>query len=601
MAETRIRRREEIPDEYKWRLEDLFATEDEWEAEYGQTLGLAGALARYQGKLGTSVTNLLEFLGRRDALCFHRDRLYVYAHERYHQDTKETKYQGLAERADRMMTETEEALAFFAPEILAFPEESLGRFFEEEPRLEQYRRLIEEIRRDRDHVLSPEQEEILAMTGEMATAPRNIFSMINDADIHFHSFLDMEGNRVRVTHGNLSVLLKDRHRSTRESAWHSVHEAYQKWGNTVTAVFLANLKKDQFYAKVRRFSSARAMHLNEGNIPESVYDNLIETVHRHLPAMHRYVRLRKERLGLRRLRMYDMYLPLADAVDREYSWQDARELVIRALAPMGEEYLAIFSRAFDEGWIDVYENENKRSGAYSWSAYGTHPYVLMNYQSDLGSVFTLAHEMGHAIHSYYSAEAQPVTYAEYLIFVAEVASTCNESLLMSYLLEHSEDEREKTYLLNHQLEQFRTTVFRQTMFAEFEHIAHSRLAKGESVTRESLCKLYRELNQLYYGDALYIDADLEHEWMRIPHFYTPYYVYQYATGYSAAVALSDRIRKEGEPAVERYIDGFLKGGCSKDPIDLLRAAGVDMSKPEPVDQALCVFEEYLEAFEKALQ
>jgi len=340
------------------------------------------------------------------------------------------------------------------------------------------------------------------------------------------------------------------------------------------------------------------MHLDEGNIPESVYDNLIESVHKHLPAMHKYMSIRKKLLGVDRLHMYDIYVPVVEKPATEYSYDVAKEIVKKSLAPMGEDYVKVASEGMDKDWVDVYENENKRSGAYSWGAYGTHPYVLLNHQDDIGSMFTLAHEMGHAMHTYYSNKCQPITYAGYLIFVAEVASTCNESLLMHYMMENCTDEAERKYLVNHQLEAFRTTLFRQAMFAEFEMIVHKKLADGENLTKEALCQIYHDLNVLYYGPDMIVDEEIDYEWMRIPHFYTSFYVYQYATGYSAAIAFSKKILEEGKPAVDRYIENFLSGGGSKDPIDLLKAAGVDMSTPAPVDDALNVFEQYLDEFEK---
>ena len=351
---------------------------------------------------------------------------------------------------------------------------------------------------------------------------------------------------------------------------------------------------------MRKYPSVRAMHLSEGNIPESVYDNLIETVHRHLPDLHRYMALRKKILGVEHLHMYDLYVPLVAEVDQKISYEEAKETVAKALAPMGKAYTDILREGYENGWIDVAANANKRSGAYSWGAYGTHPYVLLNQQDDLESMFTLAHEMGHAIHTYHSDKAQPFTYAGYLIFVAEVASTCNECLLNHYLLSQEENGDKRNYILNHYLESFRTTLFRQTMFAEFEKIVHEKTAQGESLTMEDLNQIYHDLNVLYYGPDVVVDSEIDYEWMRIPHFYTAFYVYQYATGFSAAVAFSKKILEEGQPAVDRYVKEFLSGGCAKDPIDLLAAAGVDMSTPKPVDDALSVFAKYLDEFEKQM-
>lgn len=598
MAEIVIRKRADVPETFQWNLEDLFADDEMWEREYKKALELAGELSGCQGKLGSSAEGLLSYLTKADELHYYMDRLYVYAHGRYHQDTKVSVYQGLAAKAEHLTVEVSGATAFAVPEILAVPRERIDSFFEEEPKLGKYRRVIDEIYRGKEHTLSPEMEELLAQAGDLAVIPGNIFGMINDADIHFHSIADVEGNRIPVSHGNFILLMQSKDRSLRRHAYRSVYQAYQRWGNTIATTFVAHLKQEHFFAKARHYSSTRAMHLDNGNIPESVYDRLIACVHKHLPALHRYVSFRKRQLDLERLHMYDMYIPLVDAVDKSYTYEEAKAMVLEALAPMGETYLSVLRSAFDECWVDVYENENKRSGAYSTAVYGTHPYVLMNYQENLDSVFTLAHEMGHAMHSYFSNESQPITYSQYLIFVAEVASTCNESLLMRHMLEHAEDEREKRYLMNHYLEQFRTTLFRQASFAEFEHIVHTKLAAGEQLTKDIICGIYHRLLQDYYGEDLYIDSELDYEWMRIPHFYSSYYVYQYATGFSAAIAFSDRILTGGKPAAEQYINHFLRGGSSKDPIQLLADAGVDMLTPEPVDDALNIFEHYLEEFEK---
>lgn len=596
MQKQIVRKREEIPEEMKWRLEDMYPTDEEWESECAKTLALAEKSSEYQDTLQESAEQLYEYLKLKEQIAYYLGRVYVYANERYHQDTTVAKYQAYADKAERIRVEVSEATAFEEPEILRIPEETMEQFYREEPGLRKYQRMVSELFRQKEHTLSTKEEGLLAQANEMAAGPGNIFSMLNNADIHFHSITDMEGNRIPITHGNFIVLLNQRDRHIRKRAFRSVYDAYQRWGNTITATFLAQLKKEHFFAKARNYKSTRAMHLSEGNIPEAVYDNLIATVHKFLPAMHRYMKIRKEVLGLEELHMYDLYLPLVDSLEDSYSYEKSKEMVAEALKPMGKEYGDILQQGFTQGWIDVYENENKRSGAYSWGTYGTHPYVLLNHQDDLNSVFTLAHEMGHAIHTYYSNEAQPIVYSDYLIFVAEVASTCNESLLMDYLLRESEDEKQRSYLMNHYLEQFRTTVFRQTMFAEFEHMVHEKLAKGEALTMESICADYHELNVQYYGPDVVIDPEIDFEWMRIPHFYTSYYVYQYATGFSAAVAFSQKILKEGQPSVERYIQEFLKGGCSKDPIELLANAGVDMSTPEPIEDALSVFEDYLNMF-----
>lgn len=600
MSENQQCKRSEVPEALKWKLTDLYASDDLWEKEVDTIGSLSKKIADYAGKLGDSADTLLHFLKERDTLLQLMSRMYVYANQSYHQDTADAHYQAYAAKAESVRVEVSASLSFADPEILAIPEERIAKFYEEEPELEKYRRAIDVIMRARAHTLSAEEESILAAAGELAASPENIFSMFNNADIRFPYITDVEGNRIQITHANFIKFLNDKDRSLRKEAFRGVYHTYAKWGNTLAAVFVSNLKQERFYAKMRKYPSVCAMHLSEGNIPEAVYDNLIETVHRHLPDLHRYMALRKKILGVEHLHMYDLYVPLVAEVDQKISYEEAKETVAKALAPMGKAYTDILREGYENGWIDVAANANKRSGAYSWGAYGTHPYVLLNQQDDLESMFTLAHEMGHAIHTYHSDKAQPFTYAGYLIFVAEVASTCNECLLNHYLLSQEENGDKKNYILNHYLESFRTTLFRQTMFAEFEKIVHEKTTQGESLTMEDLNQIYHDLNVLYYGPDVVVDSEIDYEWMRIPHFYTAFYVYQYATGFSAAVAFSKKILEEGQPAVDRYVKEFLSGGCAKDPIDLLAAAGVDMSTPKPVDDALSVFAKYLDEFEKQM-
>ena len=600
MSENQQCKRSEVPEALKWKLTDLYASDDLWEKEVDTIGSLSKKIADYAGKLGDSADTLLHFLKERDTLLQLMSRMYVYANQSYHQDTADAHYQAYAAKAESVRVEVSASLSFADPEILAIPEERIAKFYEEEPELEKYRRAIDVIMRARAHTLSAEEESILAAAGELAASPENIFSMFNNADIRFPYITDVEGNRIQITHANFIKFLNDKDRSLRKEAFRGVYHTYAKWGNTLAAVFVSNLKQERFYAKMRKYPSVCAMHLSEGNIPEAVYDNLIETVHRHLPDLHRYMALRKKILGVEHLHMYDLYVPLVAEVDQKISYEEAKETVAKALAPMGKAYTDILRDGYENGWIDVAANANKRSGAYSWGAYGTHPYVLLNQQDDLESMFTLAHEMGHAIHTYHSDKAQPFTYAGYLIFVAEVASTCNECLLNHYLLSQEENGDKRNYILNHYLESFRTTLFRQTMFAEFEKIVHEKTTQGESLTMEDLNQIYHDLNVLYYGPDVVVDSEIDYEWMRIPHFYTAFYVYQYATGFSAAVAFSKKILEEGQPAVDRYVKEFLSGGCAKDPIDLLAAAGVDMSTPKPVDDALSVFAKYLDEFEKQM-
>lgn len=592
----KLLKRDEIEEKYKWKLEDMYESDDLWNEEFDKAMKLSGELKEFAGKLGESPKTLLDFFKKSDELDYYVSRVYVYANQRYHQDTAVAKYQGFSAKADTLLVAASGATSFVNPEILSLDESLIKDFYEKEPELLKYKRLIDEINRSKSHVLTKDNEAILAQAGEIAMGPDNIFHMFNDADIKFPTIKDQNGKDVTISHGNYIHYMKNQDRRVREDAFKAMYNTYKKFGNTVAAIFISNLKQENFFSKVRKYSSSRAMELDHSNVPESVYDNLIETVHKHLPAMYEYMKNRKETLGVDKLHMYDIYVPLVGGVDKEYSFEEAKEIVSKALKPMGEKYVSILTEGMDSRWIDVFENENKRSGAYSWGSYGTHPYVLLNFQGNLNDVFTLAHEMGHSMHTYFSNSTQPITYAGYKIFVAEVASTCNEALLMHYLLENTDDKKVRKYLLNHQLEEFRTTLFRQTMFAEFEQIVHKKVQNGETLTQEELNKIYHDLNVLYYGDDVVIDEEIDYEWMRIPHFYTPFYVYQYATGYSAATAFSKLILEGGQEAADRYINEFLCGGSSKSPIELLKGAGVDMSSPVPVDEALNAFEEYLKEY-----
>ena len=580
-----------------WCLEDMFESDDFWEEEFGRLQRMIFQYEDFEGTLGESADRLLEYLKFNDETNLLMERLYVYANMRYHQDMANSMYQEFAARAQKLMVEMSGASAFAEPEILEITTEKINVFFNENPELETYKRYISEILRGKNHTLDKKTETILAKSRQMANAAENIFSMYNGADIKFPSITTEEGEEIEITHGNFVPLLESTDREVRKAAFEGVYETYGKMRNTLAATFAANLDQANFYAQVRNFSSAREMYLYGSNIPESVYDNLIETVHKNMDKMHKYVSLRKKILDVSELHMYDLYTPIAKAPDTKYSFEAAKDIVLEGLAPMGEEYIKVLEEGFDNRWIDVYENEGKRSGAYSWGAYGTHPYVLMNYHGTLDHVFTLAHEMGHAIHSYYSDANQPYVNAGYKIFVAEVASTCNESLLIQHLLKITEDEEEKAYLINHFLEQFKGTLYRQTMFAEFEKIAHSMVQNGEGVTADRLCEIYYNLNKEYFGDDIVIDKEIELEWARIPHFYNPFYVYQYATGLSAAIALSKRILEEGKPAVEDYMK-FLTGGSSQDPIELLKIAGVDMTSSEPIETALELFGNLLDELQK---
>ena len=591
--------RSEIAEADKWALEDLFLTDADWKAAVKQLEEQLAQLKGYAGKVSASADALYAYLTLADETENLFEKVLVYSNEKMHEDMGNSTYQGYAAQAQAAATRLSAAEAFFEPELLAMEESRLQGFLKEDPKLEKYRLLIDRIWRRKEHTLSAAGEEILAKTYEMATAPDDIFSMFNDADAKFGTIRDENGKEVELTHGRFGGFMESSDRRVRKEAFEALYQTYDQFKNTLAATYSANVKKAKFYADVRKYPSALAAALAPGNIPTEVYDNLIETVHCFLPAMYRYVALRKRALGVEELHMYDVYVPLVADQTKKIPFAEAKEIVKRGLAPMGEEYVSHLEEGFDHRWIDVYENRGKRSGAYSWGAYGTHPYVLLNYQGKLDDVFTLAHEMGHALHSWYSNANQPYVYSGYLIFVAEVASTCNESLLMQYLLKERKDKKEKAYLLNHFIDQFKGTLFRQTMFAEFEKITHEMYAKGESLTAERLCAVYMDLNRKYFGEEMVSDPQIALEWARIPHFYTEFYVYQYATGFSCAIALSKRILEMGEAGVADYMK-FLKGGCSKDPIELLKMAGVDISTPKPVEDALQLFEELVSDLEDLL-
>jgi oligoendopeptidase F len=592
--------RSEIKVEDTWRLEDIFASDDAWEKEFQEVKALIPNAKDFQGKLGESAESLYGALQFQDELLEKLGKLYAYSHMRYDQDTTNSFYQGLDDRMKNLYAQAASSLAFIVPEILAIDEETLKGFLNEKEELKLYEHSLEEINLQRPHVLPAEQEALLAEASEALGAAENTFGMLNNADLEFPSIKDENGVEVEVTHGRFSTFLESADPRVRRDAFKAVYETYGKFRNTFSSTLSGNVKKDNFYARVRKYSSAREAALSDNNIPESVYDNLVSTINEHLPLLHRYVKLRKRVLGLNELHMYDLYTPLVKDVKMEISYEEAKDLILKGLAPLGEEYIGVLKEGFENRWVDVHENKGKRSGAYSSGAYGTNPYVLMNWQNNINNLFTLAHEFGHSVHSYYTRKTQPYPYGNYSIFVAEVASTTNESLLNDYLLNTIEDEQKRIYLLNHYLEGFRGTVFRQTMFAEFEHLIHQKAQNNEALTAESLTNDYYELNKKYYGtEDIIVDEEIGLEWSRIPHFYYNYYVYQYATGFSAAAALSKGILTEGDPAVERYI-GFLKAGSSDYPIEVLKKAGVDMTSKKPVEDALKVFEEKLTELEQLL-
>ncbi len=597
--QKRLPKRHEIPQEYKWRLEDIYPSTEEWEKDFEWVKENLPAVVEYKGKLGQSADSLLQGLNKYTSIMQKVEKLYVYARMKKDEDNTVPESQALMDRAQALMVEFDSAVSFLIPEILAIPAERLQEFLDSHEGLKPYDHFIENLIRQKEHVLSPREEEILAMTGEIAAAPEQIFTMINDADIRFPSIRDENGEEVELTKGRYISFMESKDRRVRKDAFTALYSTYEKQKNTIAATLNYSIKKDIFYSRMRKYSSTLEAALDSDNVPVSVYDNLIAAVENNLKYMHRYVSLRKRALGLDELHMYDLYVPIVKDIDMEIPYEEAKKMVEEGLAPLGEEYISILREGFNSGWIDVMENEGKTSGAYSWGCYDTHPYVLLNYQPNIDNVFTLAHEMGHAIHSYKSNKSQPYIKAHYKIFVAEVASTLNEILLTKHLLNSLEDKQQRAYILNYYLEQFRGTVYRQTMFAEFEKKIHSMAERGEPLTVESLSDIYYDLNVKYYGPEMTVDREIALEWARIPHFYSSFYVYKYATGFSAAAALAEQILNEGEAAVKRYMN-FLSSGGSDYPINLLKEAGVDMTTPEPINNALKTFGQMVEEMEKLI-
>lgn len=592
----KIPQRSEIAQENKWAIEDLYATDEAWSADLEKLKTMTQELAAYAGHLAENPAKLLAYLEETEAVGVLTEDLANYCMRKSDEDTRDAKYQAMQGQFMSAAVALSAATSFETPEILDISDETLDGFYAAEPKLERYRRYLWNIRRRKEHVLTPAEEKLLAAAGEMANAPENIYSLFADADLTFADAVDQQGNRHPLSQGTFVSYEESSDRELRKSAFQNLYQGFGNFKNTVASVLASQVKQLQFFSEARKYESSMEASLDATNVPTSVYLNLIEAVHQNMDKMHRYVRLRKKLLGVEELHFYDVYAPLLAGVDRKIPYEEAKQTIYDALAPMGESYRKILKEGFENRWIDVYQNEGKRSGAYSAGTV-VHPYVLLNYTGTLDSQFTLAHEMGHALHSYLSNKHQNPIDADYVIFVAEVASTCNEALLMEYLLGKTTDKKERAYLINHFLDQFKGTLYRQTMFAEFELNIGKMAAEGQTLTADVLCAEYKRLNELYYGPDMVVDDNIAMEWARIPHFYYNYYVFQYATGYSAAIALSRRILREGAPAVKDYL-GFLSGGCSKSPIDLLKGAGVDMTSPEPVNQALALFGELLDEMEE---
>ena len=591
-----VKDRKDIDVKDTWNLESIYANNELWEEDYAALEKDAAEFAKLKGAIEADVSKIPAVLDAYYGLHRRLSKLSVYARMRFDQDTTDSTYQTMSAKIGSLGVKIGAASAFVEPEILSYSKEQLEAAEKENERTAYYGRKIEEMLRGQEHTLDAEKEELLAAAGDMAEAPDDIFSVLMNADMKYPDIVLEDGTHLPLTNSTYISYMESPDRAVREGAFKTLYGQIASLKNTFAAIYRGNLKQAKFYAQSRKYSSARAMYLADSNVPESVYDNLLSAVHEALPMMYRYVAVRKKVLGVDKLHMYDVYTPIVAAQNQTYEFDQAKQMVLEALKPMGEDYLSHAREGLENRWIDIYPNKGKKGGAYSWGCYDSQPFILLNYTKNLDSVFTLIHEMGHSIHSYYSITAQDYAYSDYKIFVAEVASTCNECLLMHDLLEKTTDKEQRKYLLNHYLDSFKGTLFRQTMFAEFEKNAHDYCAQGKPLTAEALSQMYLELNQKYFGPDMEKDEEIAYEWMRIPHFYTPFYVYQYATGYSAAVALSAKILKEGKPAVDAYMS-FLKGGESKDPIDLLKMAGVDMTTEKPVADALALFGELVAELE----
>lgn len=583
-----MKKRDEIPVSDTWNLADILPSETAWEDLFRETEQAIAGYKKYEGHLADSGEMLFSCLKFDEEVSLKIETLFVYGKQKSDEDTGNARYQEFAAKARALSYQAASLSAFLVPEILTIPENTLREYQENIPELKRYKRTLEIIMKKKEHTLSAAEEALLAKSLEATSGASDIFNMFNNADAKFPEILDENQELVKITHGNYIALMEKQDRSVRKSAFEALYSVYRQFGNTLASTFFSNVKKAAFYASARNYSSSRAHSLSENEIPEEVYDNLIKAVREGISYLHEYVSIRKEALGVDELHMYDLYVPMVSLEEKKISFDEAKTMVLEGLKPLGEEYLALLKEGFDNRWIDVYENEGKRSGAYSWGVYGIHPYVLLNFNGTLDSVFTLAHEMGHALHSWFSDKNQSYVDAGYKIFVAEVASTCNEALLIRHLLDTTKDKSERAYLVNHFMDSFRGTLYRQAMFAEFEAETHRLVKEGQILTADLLGQTYHKLNEFYFGPDMVVDPEIDYEWSRIPHFYTPFYVYQYATGFSAAVAISSKILSGDQEVIEGYFK-FLSGGNSMTPIDLLKLCGVDMSTAEPVKDALLVF------------
>lgn len=592
-------KRSEVKVEDTWNLKDMYESDAAWEAELLEIKKLAEEAVKMEGHVAESAQNLLKTLELDATIDEKLSLAYNYAERQYDEDTSNTAHQAMAAKIMSMAADISSQLAFIVPEILAVDEAVLEGFYKEQTKLELYRKEVAEIQRVKEHKLSTEMEKLVAMTAEMSRVSYDTFNIMDNADMLFPEVEDEDGETVRITHGRFIALLESANREVRENTFKKYYSTYKQFLNTYASLYNGQVKQQIFYAKARKYESTLVASVDANNVSPVVYHNLVDTVNKNLDKLHRYVGLRKKCLGVDELHMYDIYTPMVSGVAKKIPFEEAKETVLKALAPLGEDYVAKVKEGFESRWIDVYENQGKVSGAYSAGAYGTHPYVLLNYNESLDNMFTLIHEMGHAMHSYYSNSTQPYIYSQYKIFVAEVASTCNEILLLEYLLKNTTDKKERAYLLNHYLDMFKGTLFRQTQFAEYEMRSNEMVEKGESLNADNLCELYLDINKKYYGEEMISDEEISYEWARIPHFYYDFYVYQYATSFSAAVAIAHDILREGGSVVEKYKE-FLSGGCSEAPVELLKKVGVDMESPAPIQAALDVMGEVIDELEECI-
>lgn len=591
--------RKDIANKFKWDLSSLYENEKLWEKDFEESKEITKKIVRFRGKLKDDADNLFQVLKLSDQLGKIIENLYTYAKMKLDEDTKQGKYQTLTDRAEALSVDIGAKTSFIVPEIMSLGEKKVKEYICSKDELKLYTQFLNELLRQRAHTLSEKEEEIIAQMGELSNTPENIFSMLNNADMVFPRVKNDDGKEVEITHGNFIPLMESRNRQVRKDAFESLYSTYSSYRNTFAASLNSEVKKNIFYAKVRKYDSALESALDANNISTDVYNNLIDVVGENVHLMHKYIDIRKKLLEVDELHMYDLYTPMISNVDMKIDYDKAKEMMIEGLKPLGQEYIDIVKTGLDSNWIDVYENKGKTSGAYSWGTYSSNPYILLNYHDTLDNVFTLAHEMGHSMHSYYTHKNQPYVYGNYSIFLAEIASTTNEALLMDNLLKNVEEKKERLYLLNHYLEQFRGTIFRQTMFAEFERDIHLEVENGGALTADRLSEIYRGLNKRYYGDNIVIDEEIDIEWARIPHFYYNFYVFQYATGFSAAIDFSEKILNQGESAVERY-KRYLKAGSSDYPLDILKNAGIDMTTRKPIESALKLFEELLDEMESLI-